>query len=87
MIRLYSDPMVALEISRGFHRGTIPVTVVTSEAEVRGSAKTVSVVFYGDLAKEAASSLVQGSKFTFRGFIDIDKGGNPQIVGLTLTKI
>ena len=69
MIRLYSDPMTALEVKRGFARGTIPLTIVTSETDTRGSDKTVQVHFYGELANSVASEVVQGSKFLFRGFI------------------
>ena len=87
MIRLYSDPMTALEVKRGFARGTIPLTIVTSETDTRESVKTVQVHFYGELANSVASEVVQGSKFLFRGFIDVGDDGNPIIVGLTLTTL
>jgi primosomal replication protein N len=75
MIRTYSDPLIAINVSSGSILGTT-VTTVTAESEAKEESRygeRFNVYFYGKQADRASEKIVQGTKFTFRGIVKQDK--------------
>lgn len=70
MIRIYSDLLTATEVSTVLTERNVPVTIVKAEdeqpphQELRGT--EYEIHFFGKLSEEA-SSIVPGTRFTFRG--------------------
>lgn len=86
MIRTYSDTLIALDSEVGTRKG-VPIAIITAEEVTRNARQEVKVVFYGNIASGAATKLVSGVKFNFRGFIATDHRGELELVGLTFSLI
>ena len=71
MIRVYSDPCIALAVNPTFNPSGEPMTIVLTEVTFNGNQQTleIPVRFVGQAAEKAAEQIVVGAQFTFRGEI------------------
>ena len=78
MIRVYSDPCIALAVNPTFNPSGEPMTIVLAEVTFNGNQQTleIPVRFVGQAAERAAEQIVVGAQFTFRGDVQTAKVGD-----------
>ncbi len=70
MVRIYCDPLIAVEVEYD-DSDEKPVAKVV--AEDSNPTQEITVWFRGAIASEVASKLIPGMRFTFRGMVYKDK--------------
>ncbi len=88
MIRVYSDPCVALAVNPTFNPSGEPMTIVLAEVRFNSDQRTLElpVRFVGQAASKAAEQIVVGAQFTFRGDIQTAKVGDKKEIVVAAKK-
>ena len=85
MINTYSDPLIALEVTKKIDRGAT-VCEIVAETTDQQTPSELTITFFGKNAEEALEGIVKGSRFTYRGIVSFEDR-KPKLIGLTFAQI
>lgn len=88
MIRVYSEPCIALAVNPTFNGSGEPMTIVFAEVRFNSGKGIfeIPVRFVGDAAKKAAEQIVVGTQFAFRGDVQATKVGDKREIVIAAKK-